>query len=603
MSVGTEKIRWDLRVLYDGLDDPRIEADIKAYEIGAKKFAADYRGRLAEKLGAAIRDCQALTMLVEKVGIYLFLRSSVAQTDDAIKAKIFESQKRFNAASGEYLTFFDIELVALSDAAVDAQAKTDPDVAHHLPWIRHLRVFKPHLLSEPVESALTKRAFFGASSWAEFFDDLETDLRFDFGGAKKTLTEMLHVVSEDQDPERRAAAMKTINDVFGRGFAKYSAQALTMIVGEKEVEDRERGYSHPMSARNKGNRIPDGVVEALHEAVTKTAAPLAQRYYRLKASLLGLPRLAWSDRNAKLPWSDVSVTPYDEGLKTVLAAYESFSPTLAGLVRKVSDSRWIDAAASDAKQSGAYNYSAVLPGRKPATFVFLSYLGSQRDIMTLAHELGHAVHGLLAGEAQGPLMFHAPMAYAETASVFGEMTTFNFLKSRLADDPKARLALAAGKIDDMLNSVVRQIGFSNFERRVHGARKRLAVEDLNSIWLETARELYGADGDVFSYENTDRLWCYVSHFHRPFYVYAYAFGELLTQSLYGRRVGYGDKFEPLYLDMLRSGSSRDVVELLKPFGLDPADPKVWSEAVTSSLGALVDEAERDARTLGIISRK
>ncbi|MEK9152747.1 MAG: hypothetical protein AAB692_05260, partial [Patescibacteria group bacterium] len=378
-KLGTEKVRWNLECLYRGLDDPRIEADIAAYEAGAKKFREDYRGKLAEKLGAAIRAHQELTMCGEKVMIYLFLRSSVDQTDDAIKAKIFEVQKRFNAASGEHLTFFDIELVALDDAAVDRQAAADPEVNKHLPWIRQARVFKPHLLSEPIESALVKRKAFGSSSWADFFDEVETDLRFPWQGEPKTLTEMLHVLGEDRDPEMRAAAMKTVNDVFGQGFAKYSAQALTMVVGEKEVEDRERGFPHPMSARNKENQIPDAVVEALHEAVTKTAAPLAQRYYRLKAALLGLPRLAWSDRNAKLPWSDDSVTPYDEGLKTVIDAYQSFSPTLADLVRRVSGNGWIEAPASPTKQSGAYNYSAVLPGGKPATFVFLSYLGSNRD--------------------------------------------------------------------------------------------------------------------------------------------------------------------------------------------------------------------------------
>jgi oligoendopeptidase F len=224
--------------------------------------------------------------------------------------------------------------------------------------------------------------------------------------------------------------------------------------------------------------------------------------------------------------------------------------------------------------------------------------------MTLAHELGHGVHGLLAGAAVGSLMQHAPMAYAETASVFGEMTTFTHLRSRLeaSGDTKALLALLMGKIDDMLNTAVRQIGFSNFERRVHGAGRRLSPEELDAIWMETLHELYGAPGDVFTYENVERLWTYVSHFHRPFYVYAYAFGELLTQSLYAKQGELGDRFEPLYLDLLSSGETRDVLQLMQPFGFDPRTEEFWRAGIDVSLGALVAEAERLSAELGVTAQ-
>lgn len=598
-NTGAESVRWDLSFLYDGIDDPRIKADTDQVVALSKAFRDRHKGKLSETLGAAITDYIAIDELSNKIGAYLFLRESVDQTDQKVKAAKAEVQKRLSAAVGEYLVFFNLEIIALGDDAIAAQAAKDPVVAKHLPWIAQERRFKSHVLSEEVEGALAKRSPFGTGAWSDFFGEVETDLRFDFRGDKKTLTQMVHIVSNDSDGDARAEAMRLVNEGFKGHFAKYSAQTLNMVAGKKEVEDRERSYGHPMSARNLENMIPDAVVEALHAVLTEYGAPLARRHYRLKAQHLGLPRLRWSDRNAKLPWSDATVVQYADAIATVIEAYESFSPTLANLVRKLTAERRIDAPAATGKESGAYNYSIMLPGGVPATLVFLNYLGSNRDVMTIAHELGHAVHGLIAGEAQGALMMHAPMAYAETASVFGEMTTFNFLKARLerGADAKTRLALVTEKLDDMMNTVVRQIGFSNFERRVHGSKRRLSVEELNGFWLETAQELYGKDGDVFTYENSDHLWAYISHFHRPFYVYSYAFGELLTQSLYAQREKFGDRFEPLYLELLRAGGSKDVVELLRPFGLDPTDKQFWIDGVNVSLGAMVEEAERLSREM------
>jgi oligoendopeptidase F len=388
----------------------------------------------------------------------------------------------------------------------------------------------------------------------------------------------------------------------GGYFVKYAAQNLYMVTGSRAIETRERGYAHPMSLRNKASRIPDEVVDALHSAVINSAAPLARRYYKLKAQLLGLPTLAWSDRNAPMPFADTTKVPYAEAEKMVLAAYESFSPTLAGLVRQFIEQKRIDAPAVKGKRSGAFNSSTVLPGNIPASVTFLNYLGSPRDVMTLAHEVGHGVHSMLAGKTQGVLMMEYPMAYAETASVFGELTTFNFLIKELKqkNDDEALLALVMGKLDDMMNTVVRQIGFSNFERRIHGMDesytvwhepKKLSVEEINTIWLATLAELYGKEGEVFTYKNTEHLWSYVSHFHRPFYVYAYAFGELLTQSIYAKKEELSARFEPLYLEMLSSGMTRDVVELTKPFGLDPTHTDFWTNGIRAGMETLLAEAE------------
>lgn len=607
----TELVRWDLSDLYTDLGDPRLDSDLKDLKEMARRFSENYREKLAERLGGAIRDYSEIEMLSGKISSYLFLRESTDLTNAEIKAKHAAFQRELSAVRGEHLTFFELELVQLSDKTLGNYYASDLIVSKHRPWIEHIRTFKPHFLSEPVESALVKRSPFDSSSWADFFDEVEADLNFQFRGETKNLTEMMHLIAESKDAAERAEGLQCVNGGLDGPFAKYAAQTLYMVAGSKAVEDRERGYAHPMDLRNKANRIPDSVVEVLHNAVTNLGGTLTRRYYKLKARHLGLTVLRWSDRNAPMPFADTTTIPFDEAAAIVQGSYESFSATLTAIVKKFFADRCIDAPVAKEKRSGAFNSSHVLPGGKPASYTLLNYLGSNKDVMTLAHELGHGVHGILAGEAQGPLMFHAPIAYCETASVFGEMTTFTFLKERLlrAGDKTSLLALIMAKIDSTINTVVRQIGFSNFERRLHGMDesyttwtepKKRSVEELDAVWLKTAQELYGGDGEIFTYENSNHLWAYVPHFHSPFYVYGYAFGELLTQSLFAQRQRLGAAFEPLYLDLLRSGATKDVVELLAPFGLDARNESFWNDGITVSLGALIEEAERLSRDMGVI---
>jgi oligoendopeptidase F len=606
-----ELIRWDLSILYADISDPRLDADLTELTGMAKRFSASYKGRLAELLGAAVRDYSEIDMLSGKITSYLFLRESTDLTNAGIKAKHAAFQRELSAVRGEHLTFFELELVQLDDATLKKFYDSDSFVAKHRPWIEHIRTFKSHFLSEPVESALTKRSPFDSSSWADFFDEVEADLNFEFRGGTKNLTEMMHLIAESKDGAERAEALKCVNDGLAGPFAKYAAQTLYMVAGLKAVEDKERGYAHPMDVRNKANRIPDSVVNVLHNAVTTLGGSLTRRYYKLKARHLGLNVMRWSDRNAPMPFADTTVIPFEEAAGIVTGSYESFSPRLTSVVKSFFAERRIDVPVTKEKRGGAFNSSHVLPGGKAVSFTLMNYLGSNRDVMTLAHELGHGVHGILAGEAQGPLMFHAPIAYCETASVFGEMTTFTFLKDRLirSGDKQSLLALIMAKIDSTINTVVRQIGFSNFERRLHGMDEsytnwsepnKRSVEELDAIWLRTAQELYGQDGEIFTYENSEHLWAYIPHFHSPFYVYGYAFGELLTQSLYAQRARLGAKFEPLYLDLLRSGATKDVVELLAPFDLDARNEAFWKDGITVSLGALIDEAEQLSRGMGIL---
>src|SRR3989344_5499171 len=608
-TTGAENVRWDLSLMYSGLDDPQLDVNLDVLVKMMKDFHAVHKGNLAKNLGQAITDLSNITMLKNKTA-YLGLRQSTNVSDPILKAKIAKVERRISRAAGEYMAIFDIELVAISDEVLTGLYDSDPVVAKHRPWIEHSRVFKPHLLTEPVESALAKRSPFGPEAWGEFFHELEADLEFELDGNKLTLTAMLHGLTDSNDADERFKVMTAINKGLGGQFAKYSAQTLYMVTGANGIDNKERSYRHPMESANKSNRIPDSVVDTLHKVVNDVAGPLTKRYYRLKAAHLGLKTLRWSDRNVPMPFADTISVPFDSGMKIVLEAYESFSPTLAELIRECIKEKRIDAPAMKGRRGGAFNHTVVLPGNNPVSSTFLNYMGSSRDVMTLAHELGHSVHGVLGGRSQGPLMFHAPLAYCEFASTFGEMTTYNFFRKILVEKGKTELLLALlmSKIDDTINTSVRQIGFSNFERRIHGMDasytnwnepEKLSPGDLDKLWLETLVSLYGKDGEIFTYENAEHLWAYISHFHRPFYVYGYSFGELCTQSLYAQQSRLGDKFEPLYLDLLGSGGTKNVVELLKPFDLDPTSEDFWAQGIKVGLGAMVEEAEKLSSEMGI----
>src|SRR5579862_6659862 len=350
----TELIRWDLSILYTDIADPRLDSDLSELTAMAKHFSLTYKGKLAELLGGAIRDYAEIEMLSGKINSYLFLRESTDLTNAAIKAKHAAFQRELSAIQGEHLTFFELELVQLSEDTLKAAYESDPVVSKHRPWIEHIRTFKPHFLTEPVESALVKRSPFNSNSWSDFFDEVEADLNFEFRGATKNLTEMMHLIAESKDGAERAEAMQCVNGGLVGPFAKYAAQTLYMVAGLKAVEDKERGYAHPMDLRNKANRIPDAVVEVLHSSVAKVGGPLARRYYKLKARLLGLSKLRWSDRDAPMPFADITVIPFQEAEEVVTAAYGSFSATLETIVKSFFAERRIDAPVLKGKRQGAF---------------------------------------------------------------------------------------------------------------------------------------------------------------------------------------------------------------------------------------------------------
>jgi oligoendopeptidase F len=599
--TGAEDVRWELGDLYRDLDDPQLERDLEALLAMAEAFDAAHRGKLEDTLGQALRDQAAMTALGDKLFGYLFLRKSTDATSEAIQKRLGQVQEAWSRAEADHLTFFEHELAATSDEAYEALVARDEEVARHRPYLDHLRANRSYLLDEHVERALTLRSPYGPSEWQSYIDEMEAELRFEFEGESHGLPGILHIINNDADGDRRASALAAFaKGLSAQRFDRLMARTLNVVLGAKAIEDRERGYPSPMSARNIGNRVDDDTVEALHHAVAEHGAAQGRRYYRLLSAHLGARPLRWSDRNAPLPFSEGRTIPWRECVDTVLAAYESFSPRLRDLVATMIERKWVDAPPAAGKTGGAFNLALLLPSGEPRAYNFLNYLGATRDVMTVAHEAGHGAHGLLAAEAQGPLMFRAPMAYAETASIFGEMTTFRFLVDR-AESDEARLALLMDKCADHINTVVRQISFSNFEQRIHAARRegKLTVDDYNQTWMDTTRAFYGEDGDLFTYRDMHNLWAYVHHFLRPFYVYAYAFGELFTQSLFALQDQFGDDFEPMYLELLRAGGTKGATQLMAPFGLDPRDPEFWRRGIEGSIGRWLDEAETISARLGI----
>lgn len=600
-KTGAENVRWDLSALYASIDDPQIDKDL-ATLTGMYEKIGSLKGQLSTKLSQALSLLCESKKLENKLGYFLFLSQSTDVTNEKIQSRQSQVMEKISEASAEHVNYFDHEVVALSDETYETLLG-DTVVAHHKPMLDEIRKNAKYLLSEDVEQALAKRASFGSREWDQFVDEMEAGLTFKVGRKAYTFNEALHEMNTHKDEDKRLQFMQAINKgLADQNYVKFRARALNYVMGEKAVEDKERGYASPISMRNIRSNVDDATVDALHKAVKTVGAQECQRFYQLKFALMGKEGAQpWSNRNAPLPFASNKLYTWEKTVKLVLDAYGSFSPTLQGLVQQIMDSNWVDAPPVSGKDSGAFNASGAFPEGN-FSYNLLNHYGSVRDVMTAAHELGHGVHGLLAAEAQGPLQMRAPMIYAETASIFGEMVTFNYLMDNMKSD-KERLVMLISKTDGFMNSVVRQISFSLFEMKIHEKRKegKLSVSDFNQAWLDVTREFYGEDGTLFKYDDIENLWSYVGHFMRPFYVYAYAFGELFTQSLYAVKDNCGDDFEPMYLDLLRSGGTKNAKELMAPFGLDPANPTFWEDGIKCSVSKWLDEAEVLAKKLGYIS--
>ena len=577
---------WDLTDLYSAPDGPDVARDLETAEAEARAIEERWKGRLAALDGEDLADAvEAYERLHERLARLLSYAGLLRAGDMASgeTGRFHQSvQERF-AAIAAHTVFFQLELNAIDEAALAHRLEESPRLGRYRPWLEQSRTFRPHQLAEDMERLLLDRDVAGASAWTRLFDETLTALRFPFRDRRLTLEEALDRLSHADAGMRRAAAA-TLSGVLGEN-ARLFAHIMNTLIKDKEIDDRWRGFPRPVSARNLQNRVEDEVVDALVAAVKRAYPALSHRYYRLKANWLGADRLAWWDRNAPLPEADRREFSWGQAKRLVLEAYGAFSPHMAALAGRFFDNAWIDAPPRPGKAPGAFSHSTV-PGVHP--YVLLNYQGRARDVATLAHELGHGVHQSLAA-GQGYFLAATPLTLAETASVFGEMLTFRAMLN--AAPPEARRALLAGKVEDMLNTVVRQIAFYEFERRLHEARAggELAVEDIGDIWMDTQRESLG---DAFIFDDSYRaMWAYIGHFiHAPFYVYAYAFGDCLVNALYAAYEDGAADFEAKYLDMLAAGGSKRHDELLAPFGLDARDPAFWDRGL-ARIASFVDELE------------
>jgi oligoendopeptidase F len=567
---------WDLSHLYPGIDSQAFKADLARAEAECKAIAEAYRGKLdslarsegaSSDLGAAVKRYEAIEDLLGRLMSFAGLVYS-GDTTDPIRAKFYgDTQERLTAASSDLL-FFGLELNRIEDSVMDRALAEEP-LSHYRPWIEDLRKDKPYQLDDRIEQLFHEKSVTGRSAWNRLFDETIASLRFSVRGEELPIEPTLNKLQDTDEAVRREAS-----EALARTF-QANLRSFTLITNtlakDKEISDRWRGFEDVADSRHLANRVEREVVEALVAAVREAYPRLSHRYYSLKARWFGKDKLDHWDRNAPLPKVEQRAISWDEARDTVLAAYSAFSPRMAAIAERFFDERWIDAPTRPGKAPGAFAHPTV-PSAHP--YVLLNYQGKPRDVMTLAHELGHGVHQVLAAP-NGALMAPTPLTLAETASVFGEMLTFRRLLERTTD-PIQRKAMLAAKVEDMINTVVRQIAFYTFERKVHVERRNgeLTADKLCELWMSVQDESLGPA--IRLGQGYETFWTYIPHFiHSPFYVYAYAFGDCLVNSLYGVYEHSSEGFVERYFALLSAGGTKHYAELLKPFGLNAGDPAFW----------------------------
>jgi len=581
--------QWNLDDLYPGINSPAVERDLAAADADCAAFERDFKGRLAAlaagegaALAEAVKRYEALEDSLGRLISFAHLLYA-GDTTDPRRAKFFgDVQERITAASLHVL-FFTLELNRIDDAALEA-AMCDPALGHYRPWIEDVRKEKPYQLEDRVEQLFHEKAVTGSSAWHRQFDESIASLRFKIGGKQLAIEPALNLLV-DADGRKRKSAAQALAATFKENLRPFTLITNT-LAKDKEISDRWRGFKDVADARHLSNHVEPEVVEALVEAVRAAYPKLSHRYYALKAKWFGKKRLPHWDRNAPLPKVAQRTIPWSDARATVLTAYGAFSPRMAEVADRFFEKNWIDAAVRPGKQPGAFSHPTV-PSAHP--YVLLNYMGKPRDVMTLAHELGHGVHQVLAAP-NGPLMAPTPLTLAETASVFGEMLTFRKLLANTADK-KQRKSMLAAKVEDMINTVVRQIAFYSFERKVHLERRNgeLTADKLSELWMSVQAESLGSAIELKPGYET--FWAYIPHFvHSPFYVYAYAFGDCLVNSLYAVYEQSASGFAERYLEMLSAGGTKHHSELLAPFGLDARDPKFWDGGL-SVIAKLIEELE------------
>ncbi|QNT78483.1 M3 family oligoendopeptidase [Entomobacter blattae] len=579
--------RWDLTDLYPAQDSPQVTHDLATLKDKADHFAHRFKGTLAtlsgQALAGAIEDYQAIDELMGKLYSFAQLQFSTNATDPAIGQFMQTISEKITSISSALL-FFTLELNQMDEAILEEKLQ-DPHLRHWSPFLRDLRVFRPHQLSDELERFAHEKSVTGASAWNRLFDETMTALRVEVGGKVLTLGEAFNLLSHKERTKREEAGKaigKTLQDNI-----KLLSLITNTLAKDKHITDQWRHYPTPASSRNCSNMVEDEVVDALISSVASHYPRLSHRYYTLKAQWLGLKQLEHWDRNAPLPEDSDRLIPWEEAKTIVHSAYTRFDPRMGELAGEFLSKPWIDVPPMEGKNSGAFAHPTV-PSVHP--YILLNYHGKTRDVMTLAHELGHGLHQVLAAE-QGYLMANTPLTLAETASVFGEMLTFQSLLEA-EQKPERRKIMLASKVEDMLNTVVRQTAFYTFEMRVHTQRqeRELLPEEIGQIWREIQKESLGP---IFNFTpEYDVFWSYIPHFiHSPFYVYAYAFGDCLVNALYKTYQSGLEGFADKYIEMLKAGGTKRHKDLLAPFGLDTSNPAFWSRGL-SVIDDLITQLEQ-----------
>ena len=582
---------WNLADLYPSMDAPELARDLGRSMADAVAFEKKWRGKLSEEarsganghLGKAVQEYEALEELMGRIASYAGLLYA-GDTSDPKRSKLYGDINQNITDASAHLLFFTLELNMIDDNLVLAALDADPAFGHYRPWVLDLRMDKPYQLEDRVEQLFHEKSVTGRAAWNRLFDETISDLRFDLDKERLTLEQTLHRM-QDADGDVRREAAGALAATFNDNLRTFTLITNT-LAKDKEISDRWRGFADIADSRHLANRVERGVVDALASAVRNAYPRLSHRYYAMKARWLGMEQMNHWDRNAPLPDTPQASIAWDDARDTVLSAYRNFSPEMSEIAGRFFHLNWIDAPARPGKAPGAFAHPTV-PSAHP--YVLLNYMGKPRDVMTLAHELGHGVHQVLAGK-QGALMASTPLTLAETASVFGEMLTFRSLIDK-TKDRRERKAMLAQKVEDMINTVVRQIAFYEFERKVHTERRNgeLTSDRLGEFWLEVQSESLGPA--IKLREGYETFWTYIPHFiHSPFYVYAYAFGDCLVNSLYAVYQNAESGFQEKYFEMLRAGGTKHHSELLKPFGLDATDPDFWSKGL-SVISNLIDELE------------
>lgn len=577
---------WDLTDLYTSEDAPELSRDLDWLEKECASFAEDYEGKLADLDAAGLLTCvernEKINSIAGRIMSFAGLRY-YQLTTDAERAKFLSDMQEKITIFTTPLVFFTLEINRIDDDVLKAHFDVNADLARYEPVFRRIRAMKPYQLSDELEKFLHDLGVVG-DAWERLFDETIAGLTFTVDGEELNIEGTLNFLTE-QDRAKREAAARELASVF-QDNVKTFARVHNTQAKEKEIVDRWRNMPTAQTGRHLSNDVEPEVVEALREAVVAAYPKLSHRYYELKRKWLGLDVMQVWDRNAPLPMEDTRIVDWDEAEKTVMDAYTAFDPRMGEIAAPFFSKGWIDAAVKPGKAPGAFAHPTVT---EVHPYVMLNYLGKPRDVMTLAHELGHGVHQVLAAD-QGEMLSSTPLTLAETASVFGEMLTFRKMLDK-AETPEQRKVLLAGKVEDMINTVVRQIAFYDFECKLHAARREgeLTPDDINALWMSVQAESLGPAFEFM--DGYETFWAYIPHFvHSPFYVYAYAFGDGLVNALYSVYDSGADGFEDKYFEMLRAGGSKHHKELLAPFGLDASDPKFWDKGL-SMISGFIDELE------------